>query len=359
LVAGEDQLDQWLMAHPGEVFTRSPEPAIVNPANPFVLLPHLACAAYEQPLTDADEEYWGDALDDAVRRLVLEGRLRVSGRRAFYAGGGPPAPSVGLRTGTSGEYRIVDGGDRLVGTVDEARAFETVHPGAVYLHQGQHYRVDDLDLHDRVARVSRASGDEMTETYRDIDVAIVAEDGRQRVGPAVLAVGDVEVAEQVTGYRRRNVFTRKTLGRHPLDLPPTRLRTRAFWYTFEDEDLADAGLTPDRVPGTVHAAEHAGIGILPLFTICDRNDVGGVSMARHPQTGKATIVIYDGYPGGAGIAELGFEAGGRHLEATLEVVRSCPCRAGCPSCVQSPKCGNGNEPLDKQGAVSLLQTLLA
>ena len=169
----------------------------------------------------------------------------------------------------------------------------------------------------------------------------------------------MEVTEQVVAFQRRHQFTGEVLGIEPLDLPPTRLRTRALWYTVGDDVLAGAGLTPPRVPGTVHAAEHAGIGILPLFTICDRWDVGGVSTAVHPQTGRATIVIYDGYPGGAGIAELGFAAGRRHLEATLEVIATCPCETGCPSCVQSPKCGNWNEPLDKAGAASLLRAVLS
>jgi DEAD/DEAH box helicase domain-containing protein len=168
----------------------------------------------------------------------------------------------------------------------------------------------------------------------------------------------VEVCEQVIGYQRRDVATGDVLGTEELDLPPSRLVTRAFWYEIEPALLAEAGVAPADWPGTLHAVEHAGIGMLPLFTICDRWDVGGVSTALQADTGRPTIVIYDGYPGGAGIAELGFQAGGRHLEATLEAVASCPCTAGCPSCVQSPKCGNWNDPLDKAGAVALLRTVL-
>ncbi len=171
-------------------------------------------------------------------------------------------------------------------------------------------------------------------------------------------MGAVEVTERVTGYQRWRRSTREPLELVALELPPTRLRTRAFWYALADSLLAEAGIHPARVPGTVHAVEHAAIGMLPLFTICDRWDVGGLSTNRQAQTGRATIVVYDGYPGGAGIAELGFAAGRRHLEATLEVVSRCGCGAGCPSCVQSPKCGNLNEPLDKAGAVALLIALL-
>ncbi|MBV8160811.1 MAG: DEAD/DEAH box helicase [Acidimicrobiia bacterium] len=362
LVAGEDQLDQWLMAHPGEVFTRPPEPAVVNPSNPFVLLPHLTCAAYEKPLVPEDEAFWADlgdgVFEDAVRQLVVDDRLRVRGGRAFSRGPGAPAASVGLRTGSAAEYRIVDEDGRLIGTVDENRAFSMVHPGALYLHQGQQYRVRALDLGDRAALVLPSRADEYTQARTDIDIRILATDDTTAVGRSRLSLGAVEVTEQVVAYQRKHLFTGEVLDVVELDLPPTRLVTRAFWYTVADGALTESGVGPARVPGTVHAVEHAGIGILPLFTICDRWDVGGVSTNWQRQTGLATIVIYDGYPGGAGIAELGFAAGRRHLETTLEVVSSCPCEAGCPSCVQSPKCGNWNEPLDKSGAVALLRTIL-
>jgi len=358
LVAGADQLDQWLMAHPHEVFRRPPEPAVVNLSNPFVLHPHLACAAYEQPLTPEDEAWWGDDLADAVRELVLDDRLRLRDGRAHWCGRGSPAPGIGLRSGSGDEVRIVEDDGRLVGTVDRSRAPETVHPGAVYLHQGQAYRVEDLDLTEGEARVAPSDGEEWTQVRSDTTIRVLAVDEHRRVGRADLHLGAVEVASQVTGYERRDARTGEVLGRVALDLPPNRLVTRAFWYTVDDDVLAEARVEAAAVPGTLHAVEHAGIGILPLFTICDRWDVGGVSTARQEDTGRATIVIYDGYPGGAGIAEQGFAAGRRHLEATLAVVERCPCKAGCPSCVQSPKCGNGNEPLDKAGAVALLRTVL-
>jgi DEAD/DEAH box helicase domain-containing protein len=358
LVAGDDALDQWLMAHPTEVFTRPPEPAVVNPSNPFVLDPHLACAAYERPLTPDDEQWWGDDLDDGIRRLVLDERLRLRNGRAVYAGRGRPANDIGLRTGSSNDYRIVDGDGQLIGTVDENRAFQSVHPGAIYLHQGQHYRVDKLDLDDHAAWVVAVDPEEITQARSATDVSILDEDEATTIGAARLSLGSVEVVEQVTGYRRKSLLTGEVLGDEDLDLPPSSLVTRAFWYTVDFQLLAKAGLVPRRIPGTLHAAEHAGIGILPLFTICDRWDVGGVSTALQVDTGLPTIVIYDGYPGGAGIAELGFAAGRRHLEATLEVIASCGCERGCPSCVQSPKCGNLNDPLDKGGAISLLRAIL-
>ncbi len=356
LVAGEDQLDQWLMAHPHEVFTRSPEAAVVNPSNPHVLHAHLACAAYELPLSPADDAWWDD-LDEGVLHLVGDDRLAVRDGRAYWKGRRAPAPDIGLRSGSSREYRIAELDGRLVGTVEESRAFTTVHDGAVYLHQGRPWRVDRLDLDDRVAWVSPAAGDELTQPCSETDVRILDDQRCRPVGGAWLHLGTVEVCQRVTGYRRRHAATGETLIDEVLELPPTRLVTRAFWYVVDTELLDDAGIERRARAGALHAAEHAAIGMLPLFTICDRWDVGGLSTLHHADTAAPTVVIYDGYPGGVGIAELGFDAGRRHLEATLELVSACPCTTGCPSCVQSPKCGNWNEPLDKAGAVGLLEVV--
>jgi DEAD/DEAH box helicase domain-containing protein len=366
LVAGEDQLDQWLMAHPREVFTRAPEQAVINPTNPSVLEPHLACAAYELPLTPADSEWWGDELDDAVRALVADDVLVVRDGRAFWCGRGSPAWGVGLRSGSGEEYRIATrsafaggpGDGNLIGTVDGSRAFSSVHPGAVYLHQGQAWRVTELDLDDRVAWVEHSDGGELTQVRSETDIRILDDEISRRLGPVSLHLGAVEVSEHVVGYQRRDVQTRELLGTEQLDLPPTSLVTRGFWLRIDERVLAEAGVAPAEWPGALHAAEHAMIGMLPLFTICDRWDVGGVSTALQVDTGCPTIVVYDGYPGGAGIAELGFESGERLVRTTLEVLDACPCASGCPSCVQSPKCGNGNEPLDKAGAAALLRAIV-
>jgi DEAD/DEAH box helicase domain-containing protein len=361
LVAGDDQLDQWLMAHPQEVFSRSPEPAVINPQNPFVADPHLACAAHELPLTHADARYWdGDDLHDGVRRLVLDDLLNVRVHRdevmAVWAGRGWPSRGVGLRSGSSVEYRIAFADGRLVGTIDEARAFQQVHSGAIYLHRGDTYRVTDLDLDDRVALVEPADGSEYTQTRSDTAIAVLGADQQRAVGQAELTLGSVEVVTRVVGYQTKDASTRRLIASHGLDLPPQQLATRAFWYTVSPQLLADAAI--DDVPGTLHAVEHAAIAMLPLFTICDRWDVGGVSTAMQADTGRPTIFVYDAYPGGAGIAELGYSAADRHLLATLELLQGCRCTDGCPSCVQSPKCGNGNEPLDKRGAIALLRALL-
>jgi DEAD/DEAH box helicase domain-containing protein len=365
LVGGDDQLDRYLMRHPSEVFSRPPEPSVVNTANPFILDPHLACAAYELPLSYDDRRWWTDEeLHDGIRDLVHDDELRLRRRRrngteepfAHWCGTGYPSRGISLRSGSSGEVRIVDHHtDRLIGTVDEARAHSSVHTGAIYLHRGNAFEVVSLDLVQMQARVVEADGGEYTQARSSTDIRVLGVEQQRTVGAATLHLGTVEVLTQVTGYQLRDARSRRILHNETLDLPEQRLLTRAFWYTFPPELVTAAGAD---VGGTLHAAEHAAIGLLPLFTICDRWDVGGVSTPGHPDTGAPTIFVYDGYPGGAGIAELGWEAGADHLDATAEVIEACECADGCPSCVQSPKCGNGNEPLDKVGAARLLRTVL-
>lgn len=364
LVAGDDQLDQWFMHHPTELFSRKPESAVINPGNSHVLLPHLGCAAYELPLTPEDEIWWPETLEDGVRSLILSDRLRMrpahhrQGAAAVWAGGGWPAQKVGLRNAGGDEYRIATTDGTLIGTVDGSRAFRLVHPGAVYMHQGQSWRVTDLDLRDRVAIVEASDGGEYTQPRAVTDISILETDQTRALGAAELSLGSLRVVSQVIGYRRFNTFTGEQLGTHDLDLPAGELETRGFWYVIDDDVIDDSGIDLGELPGALHAAEHAAIGILPLFTICDRWDVGGLSTAHLADTGAATIVIYDAYPGGAGVAELGYEAADRHLAATLDVIETCECSDGCPSCVQSPKCGNGNDPLAKDAAVELLHAIL-
>jgi DEAD/DEAH box helicase domain-containing protein len=366
LVGGEDQLDRYLMSHPTEVFRRPPEPSVVNTANPFILDPHLACAAYELPISYDDLRWWSDEeLHNGVRDLVRDDRLRLRRRWrngteepfAHWCDTGYPSRGMSLRSGSSGEIRIIDDHTgRLIGTVDESRAHSSVHTGAIYLHRGNAFEVIELDLDEREARVVEADGGEYTQARSSTDIRVLTVDETRPVGAATLHLGSVEVISQVTGYQMRESRSRKILSNETLDLPEQRLVTRAFWYTVDSSLVAEAS---SDIAGTLHAAEHAAIGLLPLFTICDRWDVGGVSTAMHADTGAPTVFVYDGYPGGAGIAELGWEAGAGHLGATAEVIEACPCADGCPSCVQSPKCGNGNEPLDKQGASRLLRLILS
>ena len=365
LVAGDDQLDQWIMAHPTELLERTPEQAVINPSNPFILGPHLSCAAFEKPISHADDAYWGESLADGVRDLVQSDYLllKPSGTGSplgVYAGRGRPSRAIGLRSGSADEVQIVRKNGTIVGTVDAARACSVTHPGAIYLHQGKPFRVTELDLDDRVAIVEDSDGEHYTQARTKVDISVVRTDELSAFGSAgaEVCVGSVDVTSQVTGYQRREVRSRRILANETLDLPPSTLHTRAFWYVIPTNIIEAAGIDASQVPGALHAAEHAGIGMLPLFTICDRWDVGGVSTPWHTGAGGPTIFIYDAHPGGSGIAELGFQERHRHLQATHDAMASCACTDGCPSCVQSPKCGNGNEPLDKYAAIALLAELL-
>jgi len=363
LVAGSDQLDQWMANHPDELVSRPPEPVVVNPGNPYVADAHLRCAAHEKPLTHADERYWPGLLDDVVRRLALDDQVvvhergRGRGPQALYTGGGWPSHGVGLRVGSGGQVALRTADGEAVGTVELARACEQAHPGASYLHAGRSWRVVDLDLDGRCATVEPDDGATYTVARTDVAIDVAGCEARRRVGAVEVGLGPVEVHQRVTGYQRKDTLTGESLGVVPLELPRSTLSTRAFWYHVPDHLLDAAGVERRTAPGTLHAAEHAGIGVLPLFTICDRWDVGGVSTLHQPDIGGPAIVIYDGYQGGAGVAELGYEAAERHLRATAEVIAACGCHDGCPSCVQSPKCGNGNDPLDKAGALALLRAI--
>jgi DEAD/DEAH box helicase domain-containing protein len=361
LVAQDDPLDQYLVHHPEDLFDKPPEAAVIDPTNPYVRDPHLRCAAREVPLRDGELAFFGDL--DAVRASVeaMTERGELVRRREAWHDRGKESPhrAVDVRAGGGHVYSIViEGTGELLGTADEHRAYATLHPGAVYLHLGEQYLVQELDLVTRVAVVRSADPEFYTQARDVTDIAVGEILAQSSIGDVGQAFGSVRVTNQVVSYVRKSVATNETLDEFPLPLPPVELETRAVWWTIPPSVLERAGVGPRDVPGAIHAAEHAAIGLLPLVATCDRWDIGGVSTPAHPDTGATTIFIYDGYPGGAGITERGAATSERWLRATLEAIRGCPCSHGCPSCVQSPKCGNGNEPLDKQGAVALLAAFL-
>jgi DEAD/DEAH box helicase domain-containing protein len=371
-VADDNPLDHYLLANPTELWGRPLESAIVDVTNPYILLPHLRCAAWELPL-DVPAGGLDDDTDEVDGRQVFapadirghladevaDGRLRERGGRIYWAGRGNPAAGVSIRSAGGAPFAIVDRDTgALIGDADESRAFRTVHSGAIYLHQGETWKIRRLDLADRVAEAERFRGDEYTQPRSETDIGILTDDESLDWGRCRLHRGRVEVTTHVLAYERRRIYTDESLGLVELDLPPQHLVTQALWLTIDDEVLTEAGIARAAVPGSAHAAEHAAIGLLPLFAMCDRWDIGGVSTARHLDTGLPTIFIYDGYPGGAGISERGYRTDDAHLLATLRAISTCRCADGCPSCVQSPKCGNGNHPLDKMGAVRLLQAVL-
>jgi DEAD/DEAH box helicase domain-containing protein len=360
LVARDDPLDTYLVHHPEAVFGRPVEATVLDPDNPYVLAPHLCAAAAELPLTEADIAVFGPSTPALLDQLVDRGLLRRRPTGWFWTRRDRAADLTDIRGTGGAPVRVAEAATgRLLGTVDAGASHSTVHQGAVYVHQGETYVVRELDLEDSVAFVAPAEVDYST-TARDVtDIRILGVDAAQDWGPATLSFGTVEVTNQVVAFLRKRILTGEVLGEVPLDLPPRQLRTKAVWWTVSEEQLGDAGLEWVDVPGAAHAAEHASIGLLPLFATCDRWDIGGVSTAMHADTGRATVFVYDGHPGGAGFSERAYAAATDWLTATREAIASCACESGCPSCVQSPKCGNGNEPLHKAGAVRLLDVLLA
>lgn len=358
LVAADDPLDSYLVHHPDAIFGTPVESTVLDPDNPHVLAPHLAAAAAELPLGEADLELFGPSSRRLLGVLVDGGILRRRPAGWFWAREDRPTDHLSLR-GTSEVVAVVETRTgRVIGTVDEASAHVQVHTGAVHLHQGETWVVTDLDLETRTAQVVRGDPGWSTHAQSVSRFDILSTQHRVPRARVQVSFGAVRVTTQVTGFLRR-LPSGEVVGTHPLDLPEHALTTKAVWWTVPAEVLAAAGVEEHLVPGALHAAEHAAIGILPLVATSDRWDVGGVSTALHPDTGLPTIMVFDGYPGGAGFAERAFTAFEDWVRATRDAVLGCGCRTGCPACVQSPKCGNGNEPLDKPGAVTVLELALA
>lgn len=359
LVARDDPLDTFLVHHPEAIFGTPVEATVLDPDNPYVLEPHLCSAASEMPLTEDDLPLFGPATADLLPDLVRRGFLRRRPAGWYWTRRDKAADLADIRGAGGAPIQVVElATGRLLGTVDEASAHTTVHEGAVYIHQGESYIVQTLDLDDSVALVEAADPDYST-TARDVtDISIVERLRSTSWGEATLNFGTVEVTRQVVAYQMRRLQTGEMLGEKPLDLPPRTLRTRAVWWTLSETQVSALDDDLD-LAGSAHAAEHASIGLLPLFATCDRWDIGGVSTAVHPDTELLTVFVYDGHEGGAGFAERGYGDAASWLRATRDAIASCECDSGCPSCIQSPKCGNGNDPLDKHGAITLLDVLLS
>lgn len=385
-VAREDPLDTYLVTHPEAVFDAPLEATVFDPANPHVLAPHLCAAAQEAPLRSEDLAAFGAPahVRGILDVLVARGALRRRTSGWYWTHHQPAARLTDLRGAGGTPVRVVEHGTgRMLGTVDAASADGQVHDGAVYVHQGTTYVVTHLDLTDHTAVVQRRRLDYGTWSRSVMSVAIegwdVAQGGTgadpdaptdgadepghdlvtREWGPITWGLGAVEVTSQVVSYQRRRVPDMQVLGTEQLELPEHTLGTTAVWWSVPEFVLRAADISPEQTPGALHAAEHAAIGLLPLLATCDRWDLGGVSTELHPDTGEATVFVYDAYPGGAGFAERAYDLGATWLRATRDAIAACPCADGCPACVQSPKCGSYNAPLDKDAAVRLLDAVLA
>jgi len=359
LVARDDPLDTYLVTHPEALIGQPVEASVFDPTNRYVLDPHLCAAAAEHPLTDDDLDLFGPTARAGVEDLTAAGLLRRRPRGWFWTDRRRASDLADIRSTGGAPIQLVEGSTgRVVGTVDAASSHGTAHAGAVYVHMGETWLVESLDLTDHVAVLERAEPDYSTSAREITDIRIVREREHTLWGDCRLSFGEVDVAHQVVSFLKRRVPSGEVIAEEPLDLPQRTLRTAAVWWTVPAHVLSESGLEALDLPGAAHAAEHCSIGLLPLFATCDRWDIGGVSTAQHPDTGQLTVFVYDGHPGGAGFAERGFHAAPDWLRATRETIAACRCADGCPSCVQSPKCGNQNNPLDKSGAVALLDVLL-
>jgi DEAD/DEAH box helicase domain-containing protein len=360
LVARDDPLDTYLVTHPEALLDQAVEQTVFDPDNPYVLGPHLCAAAQEVPLREPELDLFGPGTRDLLDELTASGRLRRRPLGWYWTHPEPANALTDIRSGGGRPVSLVEAPTgRVVGTVDASSAHASAHAGAVYVHRGETWLVESLDLEDHVAMIARADVAYSTTARELTDISVVEELEHRHWGEARISRGTVEVSHQVVSYLRRRQPSGDVIDEVPLDLPVQTLSTQAVWWTLPDDLLVESGFLAADLPGSAHAAEHCSIGLLPLFATCDRWDIGGVSTAHHADTGRLTVFVYDGHPGGAGISARGFGAAVAWLSATRETIRSCGCPDGCPSCVQSPKCGNQNHPLDKQGAVRLLDVLLA
>jgi DEAD/DEAH box helicase domain-containing protein len=364
-VAGDDALDQFFCRHPEEFIDRPVEAALLDHENVYIHLPHLLCAAHEGPLAAADCEPLGPRWQAYAEQLVALGELRE--RNGAYVLRKPeryPAGEVSLRSASPDSFAIVDTSTgELLGTAEATRAYSTLHEGAIYLHLGRSYEVQALDIDGRRALVAPFDGDWYTQPKRETETVIERLLDRRETLGVTLSFGRVSVTDTVLAYQRRRLPDHEEIDLQALDLPSTTFETQALWYELPTELLGAPGgaesFPTALLLGALHAVEHSQIAVLPLLAMCDRWDIGGLSTNSHPQTGVPTIFIYDGHPGGIGITRLAFGAFETLAADAHRLIGECRCAHGCPSCVQSPKCGNLNEPLSKHGALEMLARMCA
>jgi DEAD/DEAH box helicase domain-containing protein len=360
LVGRNDPLDQYLMSHPESFFNKRFENALVNPDNPYILDNHLLCAAWENPLTDQDSAIFGSYFSQALDRLVSSGRITKRHERWFLSAGSDyPAKSVDIRSCSGTAVSIVNmGNGSIVDSMDRSNALFQAHPGAVYLNQGDSYLISELNIENNIALAQPVDSSYYTIADDLTTLRIIKEQRCRYVANTRVCLGQVEVKTAIIAYKKREQFSEKLLDTLPLDLPDDTFNSIGLWFDINPGIVSELNQKRLDLAGGLHAIEHASIGILPLFALCDRNDIGGVSTVLHSDTGKPQVFIYDAHPGGIGIAEKGYEMITELWRAVFQLLTSCGCDEGCPGCIQSPKCGNNNQPLDKKAAIKILQMLI-
>jgi DEAD/DEAH box helicase domain-containing protein len=360
LIAGEDALDQYFMRHPEDFFNRGPEAAVINPHNTEIMSRHIICAAAELPLKSNEPFLLDEHVEKTVFGLEESGALLKSGDGTeLYSSRLAPHRHVDLR-GTGNRFHIVTNNTgKSKGEIDEFRAFKETHPGAIYLHKGDTFLVNTLDLDTKTVRVSKAKVDYYTRVRSEKNTEILEIYDSKSILETDCYLGRLKVTDQVTGYEKWRIHAKKKLSITPLNLPPLIFETEGLWFIIPVQIQRQAEAQYFHFMGGIHAIEHAAIGIFPLLVMADRNDLGGISTVLHPQVGTASVFIYDGVPGGAGLCRQAFKKASELIENTFKVIHTCPCETGCPSCVHSPKCGSGNRPIDKASAIFLLDKLIS
>jgi DEAD/DEAH box helicase domain-containing protein len=360
LIAGEDALDQYFMRNPEDFLRRAPEMAVVNPYNPEILAKHTACAAAELPLEAKESFMMHATVRTVVKKLETRGELlRSETGDTWFSSRKAPHRHINLR-GIGSRFNIIDGeSGASKGEIDGFRAFKETHPGAIYLHRGETYLVNALDLEINTVRVTKKTVDYYTRVRAHKNTDILEVWKEKSVWGTLVTTGKLKVTEQVTGFERWRIRSKKLINRTPLDLPPQTFETEGVWFKIPSQVQSAAESHYMHFMGGIHAVEHAAIGMFPLIVMADRNDLGGISIPLHPQLGCAAVFIYDGIPGGAGLSRQAFSQAEELLQVTLKAIQTCPCKNGCPSCVHSPKCGSGNRPIDKASAMYILEKMKA
>ncbi|HHN65211.1 MAG TPA: DEAD/DEAH box helicase [Nitrospirae bacterium] len=355
LIALQDALDQYIIRHPERLFQKAFESAIVDPDNEVILKKHLPCAASEVYLREDDSVYSMERIKHIVDELLEEGALR-QGRKGgiWFSGLRMPQRGVEIR-GIGALFRIVDEKGNPIGELDGMRVYREGYPGAVYLHRGRQYKVEELVIESRRIIAREVDVQYYTQALTTERTEILSEKTSKAIGEFEICSGGLRISQRVVGYEKRNIYDRRRLSRHALDLPEYVFDTEGLWIVIPDYV---SGLLEERgydLAGSLHAAEHASISAMPLYVLCEKMDVGGLSYSFYPALKKACIFIYDGYEGGVGYTSHLFDLAREWLQTTLRIISECRCESGCPSCVQDPQCGSGNQPLDKEGAKFLLE----
>jgi DEAD/DEAH box helicase domain-containing protein len=358
LVAIQDALDHYFMRYPDEFFEKTHEAAVIDPGNRNIIKKHIPCAAAEFPVRGNDSVYYSENLMPVIDELVSE-KVLTKGKRpdVWYSSNRRPHREVGIRA-IGERFLLIGESGRAIGELNGGRVFKEAFPGAIYLHRGRQYNVLELDISGKKALCKKVNVRYYTQPLSEEKTEIIEEKEQIEINDLKFKLGALRITRKITGYERKRIFDRKRISRHGLDLPEHIFETEGLWTVIDQRTQSEIELRACDLAGTLHAVEHAMIACMPLFALCDRGDIGGLSHTCFPDYGLPAVFVYDGHEGGLGLSRRALAIVDEWLKATLKIIQECPCIDGCPSCVQDPQCGNSNEPLDKKGAEFLLEKWL-